>query len=242
VLNDILSSSLGAMTIPRFLRPPSLWFWLLPVLPVLSFAVCLAIMGFDLMGLEYFFPPFVAANQDSAATFFFLSSLAISALQIYVAWRTFRFLTKWQRIPRKTVPEMLAAYAISLLGFAAAILYVAVPIIPRAPSPNRRLVVHLSSLVTLSLFFITATLLFSYARHAIVDWRIWAFDGVTILVEIGYARMAFVIPKTAVQVAFTAILGYAALALSFARVPIHARTMLAAQFPLPWEKKPLRTH
>jgi hypothetical protein len=223
-----------AMTRDR--RPlPYVLIWLLPVLPLISYGGCLGFMAYDLLGLPDFYPPFIASGQESAAQFFLLCSIAIAVLLLYVAFRTFRFLTKSQHIPRKTIAQKLAAYSVSALGLAPALLHFALPAFPYGSGPTRAALLQVGALFALSLFLTASSVLFAAARHARSDWQIWAFDAAAFLLEFAYAVLALIAANAMAHFAFAAALGYPLLVLVFARIPIHFRQMLGAQFPLPWE-------
>jgi uncharacterized membrane protein len=217
-----------------FLRPPSLWYWILSALPLLSYSATAVIVYYNWTGGTYYPIPYFIVGHRSGPYLFGPSAVIVVISLFFVAWSTFRFLRKSTHILRKTQLEKLSVYGASGIGFISCALYAAMALFQVQGTAGMKWGLHIATLASVTLFSTTVTAVLAHGKRITPTWLVWAYDIMVLVLEIIYGILAFSLSKITDALTLFCALGYVTIALAFARFPLLGKHLLGPAFIVPF--------
>jgi hypothetical protein len=216
-------------------RAPSVWYWLLSFLPVCSYAVA-SLYAFKICEFDSFNPiPSVVAGYEETGYFVGVPAIVVVIAISAISLRTFR---RFRRL--KTSLNIAVLYTVPLIGAFGAIFYAFMALITIQQFSVSHIVLHLSSLFLLWLFFIGTNAVLITSGHGKVAGWIWLFDGIIFVVLLFYAFVLFIwhirdsISNEEILV-ITAV-AYLSISVLFARFPVNGWQVLGPEFVIPFRR------
>jgi hypothetical protein len=215
-------------------RPPSVWYWILAVVPLLSY-IAAAIYAYFIWESEEYMPvPSIVAGYGEAGYCFGIPAVLVVISIWAVSWRAFRRFMRSARIPRRTFSQQVPLFVFPGIGAIGGVLYALMGFVTIQTSFNWHVGLHIGTLGALWLFLVGSSRVMSETGYSKVDFGLWVYDGMVLLIEIMYGVMLiFYRVKDAVSFQMLSVIAYAAVGLQFARFPIHGWQLLGAEFVFP---------
>jgi hypothetical protein len=222
-----------------FLSPPSLWYWLIATIPILSFGGSAFIAYFFWVRGPFIPVPFTVAGHESACYYFEVVSFVSIICLLIATWRTFRSLSRSHGSSRKgpSTNQIIAIYAVSLVGLIGIGLYGAfVFIVEQRGSLEIKAILHIGSLLVLTIYLIGSNAIVASVNRLKVILPRWIYHLVALLLVIAYGVSVTLSWRSVTPgfVIFAAVMGYLAIAVVFAGFPIHAHLLFGAGFVIPF--------
>jgi hypothetical protein len=218
----------------HFLRSRSVWYWVLAVVPILSYLIAAELTS-------YYFPehptillPSHVANSENGLYGYSIPAILVVAAIWYISWYAFQRFTKSHRFPRKTFSQIAPLYVLPILGFVSSLTYSAQAFITITFNVGLHCVLHISTLFLLWFFFAGSSVIFAQSNFRPVPNWLWIYDIVTLLVIIGYGVFTFTFPSAVQTLHILTLIAYLALGLVFVRAPIHGSQILGPEFVNPF--------
>jgi hypothetical protein len=230
------------MVIPMgksFFSPPSFWYWIIAIVPILSF-IGSAVRAYFLWVRGVFAPlPFTVPGDDSVCLYFEMATFVSVICLLVVTWRAFRFLSRSHGTPRRSpsTNQLIAIYVVSIIGLIGIGLYgLFAFVVGQRVSLAIKVMIHIGSLLALTFFLIGSSAIWAKVNRLKTILPRWIYHSVTLLFVIGYGISVILIWNTSTSgfVMCTSVIGYLAIALVFAGFPIHAHLLFGAGFVVPF--------